>query len=520
MARDPRGVPDVVFKPTKYMNFVGALGKRKELEANREMERAKQVKASLPEAEMGEYSANWRPFANQAFKKFMQYRNETISKANDLSREELAKRRSRLVTMKSELAGMAKDMSNMGGKLESAEKDLQAFYEENNVSGSPEAYIRQNEGTEEAQTLKSILSAINVYSGKPLPKAEVGYDESGKINFSAPEISANSLDEYVDYRETYQIKPTSFEKLVKDGKVVSIATKKVPVNGKDVKKFDKNKFRRTFGVAIMEKPTPDQKKNFKTYYRQTNNSSEAEAEKMWQEMVSESDKNNFNETAQEYFDYTATIAESKVDESVTGGGSQNGGGGPKTSDLPGSSFELDLDVLGPAGYVTSVAGDIGEVMLPENVQSKAIALEEGKHKINVNEADFVDETGDVVEVTDGSVERLYRDNKGDYYALVKGLTKEGKDLWSKGLLKLKDSQLSSLQESLGSKVKEIGIDQYYDKVTGESVAKTEERTSDNNVDYKGLPSNKINELAKMQDMTPQELFDTYSLESIKETIDE
>jgi len=496
MARDPRGVPDVVFKPTKYMNFVEALGKRKELEANRKMEKAKQLISSLPEAELGKYSENWRNVAGQAFQSFTKFRNETIALAEqgDLSREEFAKRRQKMVNMKMEIAGVSEDASIMGEKLQNAEKDLQEFVEKNDINMRPQAYIERNEGKAKAQNLKSILQAINVYSGDPLGKAEVDFNDEGKLRFSAPGVDAKSLPEYMDYREVYQISPANFEKEVENGEIMHIPVTK---DG-----LDRGKLRDNWETFTLEYGTAPHERAFKKYYKQIQGGSDQEADVLWDKMQRDYKNGKINKTAEKYYENFEKIAQRTVKTDY--GGDDEEGDDITVSGLPGSAFTLkERNVSGP-GSTTGEADDIGKALLPENVQSKAIALEEGKHKINVSEADFTDDTGSKVEVADASVERLYKDDKGDYYALVKGIRKSGQDIWAENLIKLKDGQIGSLKESLGSEVKEMGFDEYFKRVTG---ARSSSEQKGNNTDKETLNSEEAEALSFIKSQSDQEVID-------------
>jgi hypothetical protein len=74
---------------------------------------------------------------------------------------------------------------------------------------------------------------------------------------------------------------------------------------------------------------------------------------------------------------------------------------------------------------------------------------------------------------------LFRSKDGDeYFAILKGLREGGRDLYSREIVKLNEPQIAAIKESLGSKVKEIGFDRWFDNVAGEQETQTKQQAED------------------------------------------
>jgi len=491
MARDPRGVPDVVFKPTKYMNFVGAIGKRKELEANRKMEKAKKLASSLPEAELGKYRENWRPLAGQLYQDFTDYRNETIALASqgNISGQELAQRRKKLTTMKMEIAGYAEDMKANTEKYKEAKQDLEDLMKEV-PSGNINTYLRSADKNDPlAQNIRSAKRAVDIYSGKPLATAKGGFDENGRIKFSAEGVNAETMPQYDNFIEQYSVEPVNFEDYIRNGGAMNFPELTLEDGDTKTKGQWENEMKRYFKTFALESNTPKQQMTYIKYAKEVKGFDGEEAQILWNKMREHyAETGELNEDAQEYYGRISEIGKNEVGFSRT---EEDGSGldidiGSGAPGVPGVGFNTEaalknnglLIAKGTGGNEIAVYGDDAKTKIervktlgkPQTVDlyDRGVTFKEGKYKINVSEDQFLDDTGEKVEIVDASVNKIYKGKNGNYYASVKGIRKKGRDLPAKRLIKLTDDQKGSLLDAFGSKAKEMGFDTLFEAKVGKT----------------------------------------------------
>jgi len=396
---------------------------------------------------------------------------------------------------------LGEDMTLLAEKRKEVEKDLQEFKEENDIN-SFDTFLKTEEGTVEAENLKSLLEAQRHYSGAKLVEASVDFDENGNMSIQSPETDATSLQDYLKYEEQVNVTPFNFAQAVADKKVLPYNTIKVTgEDGSSYKVLDETELKEAFDVNILGSNSSKQKRIFKRWYRETYDGSDTDAENMWQSARKRSTSEAYTPTLQRYYDAIVTNIKSALPSASKAGQESQGTG--SSSALPGSSFKTDLFYSGGKDKKGSVkipfqninrgqqkeAGPLspvkteGSVEVPFNIRKrigeKAIALEEGKHKVTVNENVFLEKPGETNEAVDASVEQLFRSKDGDeYFAILKGLREGGRDLYSREIVKLNEPQIAAIKESLGSKVKEIGFDRWFDNVAGEQETQTKQQAED------------------------------------------
>lgn len=505
MARDPRGVPDVVFKQTPYMDFVSAMGAQKRAEADRKIKRQNDLEDKLPEAPDEDFKENFRNAGTNLVNQYTRHRNNIIEQFPSMTKEERQQSMERLNNMRTSIGSYVEDMGNMHKKAKTVKSDIQEFLDEEEIE-DVHTWLELNKNTPEGQRLATMLEARDRYTGGPLAGANATFDEDGKgikLQYAEGVDGPKTYGEYVRAKETYLTPTKDFEGVILETGSSSIGYTKA--DGSRSKQFNEKQYRGLTDSNLLETENPSGKRlsSYVKYMDEYKDMGAKEALRILKK-AQESHKSGKSSVEldiyEEYKDVAvetirnnmpSTFKEAPEDDK---GGFNISFGGGNINELPGSPLNKEESTEVTRGFPVDKYTQWTERMIAYSPDNH-IRVSVGKSNFpeNIFEEDGKSENE---EINKSTLKYVFEGKNGKLYMVAEGLTKSGNS-YESNPIELTKERKASLMDGFG--VPGEKFDDYFEAKFSKQGGKKQQDNSSQDKRRQGVNKNEGGDASSQED---------------------